>query len=119
MRISFIILPAAFIAFGIGASATSQERASTGTVLMEARTAEATLKKFQRAYRQQRTGGRSLPLASISVSEDCSAETTCPNGTTLECSIAGPTTSCHSDASGVACFQSHSDGSVTGSSGTC
>ena len=75
---------------------------------------ELVLRNFQQAYRN-----RSLPLTSINLSEDCSAETTCPNGIKLECSIAGPATSCHSDANGVGCFKSNDDGSVDGSAGQC
>lgn len=80
---------------------------------------EAVLEKFQRAYKRRDKGNRSLPLASISITEDCSAQITCGNGTKLECSIKGPSTSCNSDASGVACFKENNDGSVSGSSGSC
>lgn len=77
------------------------------------------LKRFQKAYKKRSKGNRSLSLTSISISKDCSAETTCPNGTVLKCSIEGPTTSCGSDATGVACFKDNDDGTTTGSSGSC
>lgn len=80
---------------------------------------EALLNKFQKAHEGHNKRNRSLPLTSISIEKDCSADVTCPNGTILECSIKGPRTSCNSSPAGVGCFKENSDGSVTGSTGDC
>ena len=121
MKIATIIFSITIFIVAGPAMAQSDSSASKRTNKSFAKpatqSAEVQKRKFQVAYRKKLR--RSFPLASISVSEDCSAETTCPNGTTLQCSIEGPSTSCNSDASGVACFKENDDGSVTGSSGTC
>jgi hypothetical protein len=95
----------------------SQQLNSNFSVAARAR--DERLKQFQQAFQRRDRGNRTLPLTAITITEDCSAEVVCPNGTKLECSIKGPSTSCHSDASGVACFKENSDGSVSGSSGSC
>lgn len=92
----------------------------TAKVDANATSEKVLLRKFQTAFKKKKThSGISLPLTSINISKDCSAETTCPNGTKLSCSIVGPTTSCGSSTGGVGCFKTNDDGSVEGSTGTC
>ena len=97
---------------------TSAEGAAS--VGVKATSDEMLLKKFQAAFKKKRVhSGLSLPLTAINISKDCSATTTCPNGTKLSCSIVGPSTSCGSDSTGVGCYTHGADGSVSGSGGTC
>jgi len=116
MKIAALLLTL-FVALMIPNFASSKDAAQAD---VKAASDEGSLRKFQAAFKKKKQhSGVSLPLKSIHITKDCSAETTCPNGTKLECSIVGPTTSCYSDANGVGCFKTTDSGAVSGSTGTC
>jgi len=113
-----LLLLTTLVAFAFtGVSQAQSQQPSKSYKSKPAQSAKMKKREFQRAYEKELN--RKFPLSAISITEDCQAATTCPNGTTLTCAVAGPETSCSSSGSGVSCFKSNSDGSVSGSSGTC
>lgn len=61
-----------------------------------------------------------IDLVFDGVAKDCTAKTTCPDGTTVECSAVGPNTQCTSNATSVGCLTADDNGEGTsGSSSSC
>lgn len=62
----------------------------------------------------------SFDLVFDGFAKDCSAETTCPDGSVVKCSAVGPNTQCTSNATSVGCLTADDNGEGTsGSAATC
>jgi hypothetical protein len=80
------------------------------------------LERIKNAYldaNPQASLDQEFGFTSIQFSKDCSASVTCKDGTTLSCSVDGPSTSCGSTANGVGCWTENAQGETVGESHTC